>query len=200
MVGSCNKGSTQVYKVFVAYCASRLNQHGLNAQLTLPNYQFPNQKRFSSLQENIPSENRNNNGGIVKSLYADIKPMVGVTVSEFILDRCSHWPPRLIATVGERIDCEGLTLHREEKINNFVCIQECGVTGRKYSYSEVVKYSRAFAAALIQGGYGPGDTLGIVLQNCPEYALVLLGAWEAGLTVIILYKFYAYTTTLTKYV
>ena len=60
-------------------------------------------------------------------------------------------------------------------------LQECGVTGRKFTHEQVFQLSRGFAAALIQSGFKRGDVIGIVLQNVPEFPIVLFGIWEAGL-------------------
>ena len=62
-------------------------------------------------------------------------------------------------------------------------MQECGVTGRRYTHGEIYKKSRAFGAALLQSGLKAGDVVAIMLPNVPEYAIALLGAMEVGLIV-----------------
>jgi long-chain acyl-CoA synthetase len=44
--------------------------------------------------------------------------------------------------------------------------------------------SDALAAALIDGGFAPGDRLAVFLQNVPAFALSLLAAWKAGGTLV----------------
>lgn len=64
----------------------------------------------------------------------------------------------------------------------FFWIQECGVSGRKYTHDQVYKQSRSFAAALKQHGLKENDVVAILLPNVPEYAAILLGILEAGVT------------------
>jgi len=61
--------------------------------------------------------------------------------------------------------------------------QECALTGRKYSHKEIFKKSHSFAASLKQQGLHRRDVVCILLPNIPEYPIVALGIWEAGLIV-----------------
>jgi long-chain acyl-CoA synthetase len=40
--------------------------------------------------------------------------------------------------------------------------------------------SDALAAALVRGGFAPGDRMGLYVQNNPAFVVGLLGAWKAG--------------------
>ena len=66
----------------------------------------------------------------------------------------------------------------------FLCFQTCGTTGRTYSYSAcrmmIKRFSKALVAVLKMK---PGDTVGLILPNIPEYVVVIFGAMEAGLRV-----------------
>lgn len=65
-----------------------------------------------------------------------------------------------------------------------ICVcQKCGVTGRAYTFAEIQKLSYRFANSLRQAGFVKGDTLALVLPNCPEHPIITLGALEADLTL-----------------
>lgn len=60
----------------------------------------------------------------------------------------------------------------------------CGVTNRSYSYHQVYKFSRNFAAKLRTHFHiKDGDVVCIMMSNSPEYAIAVLGALEAGAEV-----------------
>lgn len=60
----------------------------------------------------------------------------------------------------------------------------CGVTGRQYSYSELRDHSSAVAHRLQKHfNLSTGDVVAISMPNVPEFAIVALGALEAGLTI-----------------
>lgn len=66
----------------------------------------------------------------------------------------------------------------------FFLLQECLETGRKYRYHEV--HSKSFAlATFLQNSMRlkPRDAVAIVLPNVPEYAIIVLGAVQAGLKI-----------------
>ena len=52
-----------------------------------------------------------------------------------------------------------------------------------YTFSELDDAIHRFAGALAAGGFHPGDTLGIMAPNVPEYAVVFHGTAVAGGTV-----------------
>jgi long-chain acyl-CoA synthetase len=55
---------------------------------------------------------------------------------------------------------------------------------------ELDEVSDAFAAALESRGVGPGDRIGIQLQNIPQYAISLLALWKLGATAVLLNPMY----------
>lgn len=67
----------------------------------------------------------------------------------------------------------------------------CGVTGRSYSYGKLRDYSAAVAYRLRHNfNLQPGDVVAISMANVPEYAIVALGALEAGLTITTINPIY----------
>ncbi|XP_015110310.1 probable 4-coumarate--CoA ligase 5 [Diachasma alloeum] len=62
----------------------------------------------------------------------------------------------------------------------------CAVSGRSYSYKKLRRLCGRFAISLRRNNLRPGDTLAVVLPNIPEYAIVALGASEAGVKVTLL--------------
>ncbi|CAG7836377.1 unnamed protein product, partial [Allacma fusca] len=58
---------------------------------------------------------------------------------------------------------------------------ECAVTGLKYSRDEVLRYGRSFGAALLQAGLKRGDIVAILLPNCPQYSVVVMGLLDTGI-------------------
>ncbi len=62
-------------------------------------------------------------------------------------------------------------------------MQECGLTGRKYSYDKVRELVRRFGSALVRKGFKKGEVFGMILPNLPEFPIVLLGAAGIGMPV-----------------
>ncbi|ROT80792.1 hypothetical protein C7M84_000459 [Penaeus vannamei] len=60
---------------------------------------------------------------------------------------------------------------------------ECSVTGRKYTYSQLVDGASRWAGMLTKMGMKKGDVLAVVMPNCPEYPIVVLGTLMAGVVV-----------------
>ncbi|XP_049875374.1 uncharacterized protein LOC126373311 isoform X1 [Pectinophora gossypiella] len=57
----------------------------------------------------------------------------------------------------------------------------CGVTNRSYTYNQLYKYSRTFAANLrTKLKVRTGDVICVMMHNSPEYGVVVLGTFEAG--------------------
>ncbi|KAI5638898.1 AMP-binding enzyme domain-containing protein [Phthorimaea operculella] len=57
----------------------------------------------------------------------------------------------------------------------------CGVTNRAYTYSDLYKYSRTFAANLrLKFGINDGDIVCVMMPNSPEYVIATLGTIESG--------------------
>ena len=58
------------------------------------------------------------------------------------------------------------------------------------SAREVDSLSDALAVALQDRGVGPGDRVGIHLQNIPQYALTMLALWKIGAAAVVLNPMY----------
>jgi 4-coumarate--CoA ligase len=65
----------------------------------------------------------------------------------------------------------------------FIYFQECGITGRKYTYDKVRMLTRRFGSALVRMGFKKGEVLGLVLPNLPEFPITMLGAAGIGMPV-----------------
>ncbi|MCF8527748.1 MAG: AMP-binding protein [Candidatus Nanopelagicales bacterium] len=58
-----------------------------------------------------------------------------------------------------------------------------GPTGRSYTFGQLSGAIHAFAGGLAARGLGPGDTIGLMSPNIPEFAIVFHGAAVAGVAV-----------------
>jgi 4-coumarate--CoA ligase len=58
-----------------------------------------------------------------------------------------------------------------------------GPSGRTYTFAELRDRIHQFAGGLAASGFQPGDTLGLMAPNVPEYAIVFHGVAVAGGTV-----------------
>jgi hypothetical protein len=63
--------------------------------------------------------------------------------------------------------------------------QECGVTGRKYTYEMLGHLIRKCGSALTRAGYKKGDVMAIISPNVPEFPVALLGAASVGMPVAL---------------
>lgn len=57
------------------------------------------------------------------------------------------------------------------------------MTGQLYTYADVQRKSFRLANSLRKCGFKRGETVAIVLVNCPDYPVVILGALEAELAI-----------------
>ncbi|RZC35995.1 AMP-binding domain containing protein [Asbolus verrucosus] len=68
---------------------------------------------------------------------------------------------------------------------------ECGITGRKYTYSDIIKKSKNLSKAVRKKlNLNEGDVIALLLPNIPEFPLAVLGALQAGLIVTTLNPVY----------
>jgi len=74
---------------------------------------------------------------------------------------------------------EDAAAHYPEKI-------ACRYYNQKVSYRELLSQARRFAAVLKREGFQPGDRVGVLLPNVPEYLVVLFGTWMAGGIIVAL--------------
>src|SRR5262245_8686522 len=58
-----------------------------------------------------------------------------------------------------------------------------GPSGRTYTFAQLRDAVHRFAGGLVARGFRPGDTLGLMAPNVPEYAVVFHGVAVAGGTV-----------------
>lgn len=65
----------------------------------------------------------------------------------------------------------------------FHAMQECGITGRKYSYAQARDASNYVARSLLSLGLKKGDVVAIIMPNMPECPVSYLGILEANLVV-----------------
>jgi long-chain acyl-CoA synthetase len=58
--------------------------------------------------------------------------------------------------------------------------------GAALTYGDLDRLSTAFAAALAADGVRPGDRVGLLLPNCPQFIVAQFGIWKAGAIVVAL--------------
>jgi len=56
--------------------------------------------------------------------------------------------------------------------------------GSRLSYRKLDRLSDAFAVWLTKSGVRRGDTVALILPNCPQFLIAEIGAWKAGATVL----------------
>ena len=61
---------------------------------------------------------------------------------------------------------------------------ECAVTEKMLTYNTIRDLARRFGAQLLQQGLKPGDKIGTMVPNCPEFGPILLGSLGVGVTVV----------------
>jgi len=62
--------------------------------------------------------------------------------------------------------------------------------GNRVSYGELEQLSDSLAAALAGLGVAKGDRVALILPNCPQFVIALMGAWKAGAVVAPLNPLY----------
>jgi long-chain acyl-CoA synthetase len=60
----------------------------------------------------------------------------------------------------------------------------CTLYDQVISYAQLAERSRRFAASLAGLGAGPGERVGMLLPNIPEYLIALQGTWLTGATAL----------------
>ena len=61
---------------------------------------------------------------------------------------------------------------------------ECAVTEKMLTFRHIRDLARSFGAQLLQQGLRPGDKIGTMVPNCPEFGPLLLGSLGVGVTVV----------------
>jgi long-chain acyl-CoA synthetase len=62
--------------------------------------------------------------------------------------------------------------------------------GNRITYGEIERLSNSFAAGLATVGVTKGDRVALILPNCPQFVIALVGAWKAGAVVAPLNPLY----------
>ena len=62
-------------------------------------------------------------------------------------------------------------------------LQECGITGRKYTYGQARDNCNYLARSLLKLGIKSGDIVAIILPNLPETPIAFLACLEADAVV-----------------
>jgi long-chain acyl-CoA synthetase len=62
----------------------------------------------------------------------------------------------------------------------------CHYYSQELTYADLLSQSRRFASVLIEAGLKPGDRVGVLLPNLPEYLVTLFGTWMAGGVIVAL--------------
>ncbi|KAM3960237.1 uncharacterized protein ACR2FA_005713 [Aphomia sociella] len=92
---------------------------------------------------------------------------------------------------------------RQSSFKNLVAL-ESAETKKTYTYVQLQKYMATFATSLIKKfGLKPGDVVGVMLPNCPEFPVVAFGAIQAGCVVTTINPIYkefeiSHQTSLTE--
>ena len=61
---------------------------------------------------------------------------------------------------------------------------ECAVTERRFTYTHIRAMARRFGSELLRQGLRPGDKIGTMVPNCPEFGPILLGSLGVGVTLV----------------
>ena len=60
----------------------------------------------------------------------------------------------------------------------------------RYSVREIDELANSLAVSLSERAVGPGDRVGIHLQNIPQYAVTMLACWKIGAIALVLNPMY----------
>src|SRR5258708_20560677 len=62
----------------------------------------------------------------------------------------------------------------------------CHYYSQRITYEELLSHARKLGQWLVSNGLQPGDRVGVLLPNLPEYLVTLFGTWMAGGVVVAL--------------
>ncbi|MBI3860756.1 MAG: long-chain fatty acid--CoA ligase [Planctomycetia bacterium] len=96
--------------------------------------------------------------------------------------RRPSWLDRYPAEVPPTLDYPNEPLHwlLEHAAARFPNRVACFYYSQRITYSELLSQSRRLAQVLVREGLQPGDRVGVLLPNLPEYLVALFGTWMAG--------------------
>ncbi|XP_059062857.1 uncharacterized protein LOC131855593 isoform X2 [Achroia grisella] len=78
----------------------------------------------------------------------------------------------------------------QSSFRNLVALEDAE-TKKTYTYQQLQKYMATFATSLIKKfGLRPGDVVGIMMPNCPEFPVVAFGTIQAGCVVTTINPIY----------
>jgi long-chain acyl-CoA synthetase len=98
----------------------------------------------------------------------------------------NSWTARYPAGVPVHIDypAEPAYWLLEEAVRRTPGRAACRYFNQELTYTELLEQSRRMAALLRQRGLRPGERVGVILPNIPEYLIALFGTWMAGGVVV----------------
>lgn len=91
-------------------------------------------------------------------------PLTDTPPASWIFDRLEEWTQRFPNRFAFALD-------RQDSV-------------REYRYADVVEQANAIARGLLANGIKPGDRIGILMENIPEWVFILLGAMRAGIVTV----------------
>jgi long-chain acyl-CoA synthetase len=95
-----------------------------------------------------------------------------------------HYPQRVPANLA--YPDQPLPYLLERAVSQFPSRIACRYYSQEVTYEELLSRARRFASVLAREGLKPGDRVGILLPNIPEYLEALFGIWIAGGVVVAL--------------
>lgn len=108
----------------------------------------------------------------------------GTDEDDYLADLCARqsrsWPAGLSAQLSYPLGEQPLTEYLRERARRDP--ERCLLIfyGRKLSYAEVDRLSDRFAAFLMTAGVRPGDRVGVLLPNCPQFLIAFFGILKAA--------------------
>ncbi|MGE5192846.1 MAG: AMP-binding protein [Deltaproteobacteria bacterium] len=96
----------------------------------------------------------------------------------------NHYPAGVPATLEYPDQPLGWLL--EHGADRFPKRVACRYYAQQLTYEELLSRARRFASVLAREGLQPGDRVGVLLPNLPDYLVALFGTWMAGGVVVAL--------------
>src|SRR5215471_9420198 len=96
----------------------------------------------------------------------------------------AHYPTGVSANLKYPDEPLGWLLERGASL--FPRHVACSYYAEQLTYEELLSRARRFASVLVTEGVQPGDRVGILLPNIPEYLVAVFGTWMAGGVVVAL--------------
>jgi long-chain acyl-CoA synthetase len=105
---------------------------------------------------------------------------------EIALQSDRVWVPHYPKGIPEHLDypAEPVSWLLEEAARVVPSRIACRFFRQQFTYEQLLDRCRRMAAALQARGLKPGDRVGILLPNCPEYLIAAFGAWMGGFVTV----------------